>query len=370
VPFSFPKITRLITRSKSDIEAILQNGAVYVRRTFENATAKALAGLTHTLHQHLFYNSQQLFPDTADEANLVHWANIWLGVNARLPPEPAEFTILVTGTVTDTPVPDTTRWVRDDGVVFQADGDYVLPSAAPLEVSVGVTAVEEGVDGNTVPGDTLTLESPIAGVDADAVVEGSGSDPIGGGSDIESPNALLTRVLARIQSPPKGGGPGDYVTWAKESGANVTRAWERPGILGPGTIGIYFVQDTFDENDLFVDTLFPSASEVQDVYDYVILVAPLNTTLAVAAPTEQTLDPVIQLSPNTAAVQSAVSQQLNDLLLRESAPGGTLQWSKINEAISLATGEEDHILVSPTSDVVSSQSQLLTLGTPSYSAIP
>jgi uncharacterized phage protein gp47/JayE len=375
--FSIPKLSRLITRAKSDIEATLQNGGVYVRRSFETAMAKASAGLAHTLHQHLRFISEQIIIDTADDEYLVRWADIFFGPDSRLPAEQASFDITVTGDTANVPIPDGTRWNRADGVSFEAVGDYALPAAAPFQVTVTVQAVEAGVASNTVPGDTLTIESPIAGVDADATVDGAGSDPIGGGADIETIDALRARLLLRLQTPPKGGAVGDYIAWALASSSGVTRAWELPLIMGPGSVTVLFVQDTFDADGFFIDTIFPGPAEVQAVEDYIAARCPVTVTpdatpptLVVQAPTEQTLDPSIQLEPNTTEVQQAVTRQLEDLLLREAAPGGTLEVSKINEAISLATGEEDHVLVSPAADVTSTNSQLLTLGTPVFAPIP
>lgn len=368
MPFSRPTISRLIARAKADIESELQNGAAYIRRTFEAAAAKMQAGLAHTLHGHIAWAARQLLPDTSEDEYLVRHANIWLGENSRTPATKAEFPITVTGTVANTPVPSGTRWSRADGVSFESFDAYALPAAVPFEVTVTVRAVEAGQEGNTIPGSTLTMESSIVGVNAEATVDGAGSTPVGDGANQETIEALRTRTLERIQSPPTGGGPDDYVAWAKTI-SGITRAWELPRQLGPGTVLVLVVQDTFDEDGNFIETLFPGAAKVEEVADYIESEAPVTAVVTVQAPVEQQLNPQIEISPYTPEVEEQITLQLQDLILREAAPDGTLPLSKINEAVSLATGEEDHNLLSPAADVVSGPSQLLTLGTPVYTEL-
>jgi uncharacterized phage protein gp47/JayE len=48
---------------------------------------------------------------------------------------------------------------------------------------------------------------------------------------------------------------------------------------------------------------------------------------------------------------------------------GILELSKINEAISLAADEDDHVLVSPNADVVPTQGEILTLGTVTFQTL-
>ncbi len=371
--FSRPLITRLISRARGDIESVLQNGAVFIRRSFENASAKAQAGLAHSLHGHLFYISEQIIIDTADDEFLVRWANIFLGEDSRKDAIRSEFTTLATAPAAGAgkTIPIGTRFTRPDGELFETEEEFTIPLIASFEVSVTVFAVTAGQNGNTIPGSILTFESPIADINAETTVEGAGSDPIGGGADIESIDALRTRLLEFIQTPPKGGALTDYETWAKATpDVSVTRAFELPLQLGPGTVLLLFVQDTFDADGNFIDTIFPGAGDVTDVDDYVEAQKPITAILTTQAPIETTLDPDIQLLPNTPEVQAEVDRQLQDLLLRESTPNTTLALSKINEAISIAVGEEDHVLVSPVVDVDIAATELLTLGTSVYSAIP
>ena len=371
MPFSRPTLARLIGRAKADIESVLQNGAAYIRRTFEAAIATAQAGLAHGLHGHIAWGARQILPDTSDEDILRRQASVH-GIEPN-EAEPAELTILVTGTAADVPIPSGTQWTRADGVLFESSTDYALPSSPPLEVEVEVTAVEAGAAGNTIPGAMLNLVLPIVGVNASAAVNGSGDVAIGGGADEEDVDSLRARLLEHLANPPKGGAEGDYVAWAKDANSSVTRAWERPYQLGPGTVVVYFVQDVFDADGFYVSTTFPSSGDVDEVQAFIDPLKPITDNANidyVFAPTQQLFSPTIQITPNTAAVQEQVTRQLQDLLLRRAEPGGTLRLSEIDEAISLASGEDYHILTSPVADVTSTTAQLLVLGTITFQDIP
>ena len=57
-----------------------------------------------------------------------------------------------------------------------------------------------------------------------------------------------------------------------------------------------------------------------------------------------------------------VQQSLEDLIAAEARPGGTLNASRIQEAISATVGEESHRVIAPAGDVVIAPGELLILG--------
>ena len=59
-------------------------------------------------------------------------------------------------------------------------------------------------------------------------------------------------------------------------------------------------------------------------------------------------------------------RSLQDLIRRESEPGGTLLVSHIREAISTAAGETDHELVTPVADVTVQATQITTYGATTF----
>lgn len=106
----------------------------------------------------------------------------------------------------------------------------------------------------------------------------------------------------------------------------------------------------------------PDAGEVAAVQAYINALRPVTAVVTVAAPAAVPLNFTIDLVPDTAANRAAVEAELRDMLLREAAPGATILLSHIREAISLATGETDHILSVPAANVTHTTGQMATFG--------
>ena len=107
---------------------------------------------------------------------------------------------------------------------------------------------------------------------------------------------------------------------------------------------------------------------------------PVTDDAYVVAPVEHTLDMHILLNPNTVAVQNAVLTELQDVVLREAQVAGAykevgetydgvVSLSKLNEAISIAQGEEDHAITTPTEDVEPATGYLAILGTVTFGTL-
>jgi len=225
-----------------------------------------------------------------------------------------------------------------------------------------------GSDGNIDAGEELAFGSPLVNVESNVLVGTSVTE----GEDDETDDSYRERILARIQNPPAGGTIADYVSFARDV-AGVTRAWVTPGLLGEGTVVVYFVED--DD-----DPIFPDAAKIQEVQDSIDAQRPVTADATAVAPTERTVDFDISIKPNTQAVRDAVTAELEDLFLREGEVAGSykevgvqndgrIPLSKINEAISAAQGEEDHILNSPSAEIDPVTGDLLTIGTITFSTL-
>lgn len=347
--FERPTLSTLIKRAVSSIELLLPGADARLRVGFENVIAKVVAAAAHGLHGHLLFLSKQIFPDTAESQYLRRWAAIWK--TTPKDPSKASGSISVTASVA-TPMLAGTKWQRSDGLLFETDALVTVTGT----MEVAVTAELVGANGNTDTSTALTITSPIANITSPATVAGSG---LTGGADAETDAALLVRVLLRIQTPPSGGGPSDYVRWAKEV-SGVTRAWEYPAELGLGTVTVRFATDG-------ESSPIPSGSKVAEVQAKIDGIAPVTSVPTVVAPIDTPLALSITIVPNTAEVKAAVTAELEAFLLRAAKPGSTLLWSQINEAISIATGETDHVLTVPATDVVHTTGQMPTLGTITWS---
>jgi len=242
---------------------------------------------------------------------------------------------------------------RADGLEYTVGSDAAIAGGIAL---ASVTATVSGTASNTAAGGALSLVNPIAGVNTAVTVAAGG---VTGGSDAESDDDLRGRLLLRLRNPPHGGADFDYELWALEV-SEVTRVWVLPGHLGDGTVGVAFVCDN-------LEPILPDAAKVLEVQDYLDLRRPVTAQVYVFAPLAVAVDFTIQLTPNTAVAQAAVMAELEDLLVREGQPedgsgNGTILLSHIREAISVAAGETDHVLVSPVANVTLNVGEMAVMG--------
>ena len=365
--FSRPTLTQIRNRIEQDLRDGLQL-PVLLRRSFEKVSAAALAAASHILHGHIQdFAAVQLLPDLSESEFLTRWLNIYdLSKQAAIQ---AELNVTITGD-------DGATLTVEDGVFQRSDGfQYTLKSEVTISgtsVSAVLVADEAGDDGNIADGSTLSLASPVSGIDTDTTVDSTAVE----GEDAESDSAARTRLLQRIRQPPAGGTVNDYISFALAV-SGVTRVWVLPNNRGQGTVDVTFVED--DE-----DPIFPSPAKVAEVQAEIDEKQPVTADSEVFAPNETQINPTISLKPNTASVQAAVTQELEDLIFREAEVrnaidpdevglgtifDGSIPLSKINEAISIASGEEDHVLVSPTSNPQAQEGGLLTLGTITFQTL-
>jgi len=353
MPFTRPTLDEIIRRNLADAASRLTGtvGTV-LRRSVLGVIMRMLSGASHLLHGHIDWVSRQIIPDTAESEYLNRWANIW-GI-FRLGGAQSTGTITVSGSVGAQALAGAILQ-RADGVQYAINSTFTIPMGGSITASV--TAVLAGSTGDADNTVTLSFVSPSAGINAVAQVIA-----ITGGADVESDDALRARLLARIGNPPQGGADYDYRAWAL-SVAGVTRAWVYPKEMGPGTVTVRFVRD----GDA---SIYPDAGEVSAVESYILDRRPVTADVYVFAPTNAPLNFNIAIKPNNASVQAAVTAELQDLIFRDAEPGGTLLLSRINEAISLAQGETDHVLNSPSANVVSAPGQLVSLGAITWSTLP
>lgn len=356
MPFSRPTLTEINEQLGADIESRLPGSDSQLRRSFLNVLARTLAGGLHGLYGFVAFIFDQVFPDTAESEFLERWGGIW-GIG-RKPAWPASGNITITGT-NGTIIPAATVLQRGDAAEFVTSAEVTIAGGT---ATASVTASDPGEAGNSVAGTTLNLVSPIAGAQSAATVD---VDGLVEGSDAESDASLRSRLLTRIQQPPHGGAEHDYLAWTldkDEHGIDVTRAWVYPQELGLGTLTIRFMMD-----DGYDDGI-PLEADVAAVQAYIDTVRPVTADVTVVAPVAVPIAFEISgLDPATDAVKAAVEAELRDLIRREAEPGGTLLLSHVREAVSIAAGEADHVLVAPAANVVSATAEISTFGLVTWS---
>lgn len=350
--FSRPSLQEIVQRvytdltSKSGIQSPL-------KKSILKAFAYAIAGTAHLLFGFLDFIYKQAFPTTCDETVLIVWAYIY-GI-PRKQASFAEMVVKFTG-VNGSVIPALTILKKADGTEYETKSEVMIAGGQAL---VSIICKSAGTIGNIDAGLKLNLVSPISGVIAQAAIQEAG---LINGQDQETIELWRERILERIKEPPHGGNKADYKAWALEI-PGVTRVWVYPAYLGIGTVGLSFVNDA--EADIF-----PTSGKVAEVQEILDEKRPVTAELIVFSPVKDEIDFDIEISPNIAAVRTAVENNLKDLFKREGEPGGKIPLSHIREAISLAAGEYDHILNSPSADIESDQGHLAVLGEITFSVIP
>lgn len=346
MPFQRPDLSTLITRDQADTAARLSGVDPALRRSLAGVLSTVRAGAVHGLYGYLDWVARQVMPDTAEVEHLERWAAIW-----HLTRQPAT---VATGRASFTgqsgaPIPLGTALLRSDGAEYATTEEGLIAGGV---ASVAVQAVAAGAGGNAGAGVLLNLVSPLTGVQPQA------SSPLGfaGGAEAETDASLRSRLLARIRKPPKAGAGDDYVTWVRDNVPGATRAWVAGRELGPGTVTVRFVMD-----GTYADGI-PSAGDVAAAQAVLEELRPVTAEVFLAAPIPRPLGLSIRLTPDLASVRAAVEAELRDLLADEAQPAGTILISHVREAISTALGETDHVLLSPTADVVCLAGELAVVG--------
>lgn len=341
--FKRPSLPSLIERADNDLVSRLPGSQAELASRLTKILATGQAGLAHGLYGYLQWLERQLFPETCED-DLLHLHS--LGVPRR---EASTNSGSVVFTGTNGAVIDSGALLQLDGIEYATLADAVI---AGTGVVVDLEAVKAGSAGAVPAGAILTLVSPIAGINASATVGATG---ITGGADIEDFDSWRDRILARRARIPRGGAEGDWAEWALQV-PGVTRAWEAPMEMGPGTITIRIMADNAEDGPL------PSQQLLEDVSAYIDTQRNVTAHVYVEAPVAVPFQPRIRVTPNNSSTKAAIERALQDLILRAGEPGGTLLISQVRNAIGTAAGVTDYELEAPTANVVHSLGKLPTWG--------
>jgi len=354
--FSRQTLPQLITTIRSDILTRLAADSTLaeLRRTDAEVYARVQAAAVHTVYGYIDYLARNMLPDQADED--------WLERHGTLKRCPRKSATAAAGFV---------RWSgatagitlaagvtiqRDDGVTFTTTEAATVSDAGILRVPV--TCDETGTTGNTDDGISMRLASPVTGLSSTAA-----ADTITGGTATEDLEEWRARIMERWYYIPQSGADSDYVRWAKEV-SGVSRAWTYRHYSGTGTVGVMLATND-PENPA------PDQSIVDATREYILPLAPVaGAGLFVFAVTEQIIDLEIAIIKDTEATRASVIAEINDFFLRDGEPDSVMYKSRLSEAISNATGENAHALITPTDDITINPYSLPVLGEITWSSYP
>ena len=349
--FSRPTLPQLISAVRSDILTRLAADTTLaeLRRTDAEVYSRVLAASVHTVYGYIDYLARNLLPDHADEDWLIRHGN--MKRVTRKATTYASGYVRWDGVTGNTGIDAGVTIQRDDLVSFTTTAS-ATPSGGVLRVPV--TCETAGATGNTDDGITMRLTSPVTGLPSAGM-----ADTIQGGTDIEDLEFWRARIIERWYYTPQGGADADYEIWAKEV-AGISRAWTYRHWSGRGTVGVMVAN-----SDLI--NPIPDAATVAAVRTHIEPLAPVaGADIYVFAPTPHIVDFQIRLNPDTTATRYAVEAELRSMMLRDGVPEGVLKLSRISEAISIATGEYSHTLVSPAADITIGKGELGVVGAISW----
>lgn len=348
MPYDRESLAELNRRLEQELPLATSSPAL--RRTLYLPFARALAAAVYGIHDHLDWRTRQLFPQTCDDDILENLhVDLWLQGDSRNPAVAARGSATVKGTE-GCVIEAGTLLNRNDGKQFAVINTEIIGTDGTATVQL--IALEPGKNGNTLAGDALYLANPVKGVESTITVIN-----IEGGTDIESIDQLRQRVVESRKLGGECGKTADWVRWAKEI-SGVTRAWAAPKLSGAGTVTVYFVRD----NDTVI---YPDAKECDKVQKHLERTALPFGEIYVVSPQPYTVNFSIKVEPDTTEVRTAVQQALSVLIENNVTPvaydeygelvlpaqGGVILLSHIRQAISNATGEYNHVLLSPTTDI-------------------
>lgn len=314
-----------------------------LRRSVENAFSYALAGIASGLYGYINWGFKQLIPsEDSDLDTLLRWSTDLLPVPQKSATA-ASGDIIFTGTPA-TPVPlGTTVTSLSTGAVYATQSTDVISGGGTL--TRAVVAETEGADGNIDAGGTLYLDSPIPGIDPTATVAAGG---LSGGADEEDKFGVLDRLRTRFKSPPRGGGIGDYVSWAKEI-AGVTRAYE----FGNDPVTGWVTVVILDESQA---PPIPGAQTIVDTQANIDLKRPIQMGGAIVkAPDQEALaltwaDLIPASGTPEATAQANIESAVNQWFYEATVPGVTVSQPDIENVGQSATGVQNVRLSIPVGD--------------------
>ncbi len=368
-----PTLSELVEQYRADGDALLGGVDARLERSLVDVILLAQAGALHGAYGFLQQIADDAFPDTATSEALERWAGIF-GISRGA----ATFSqgwVGAAGTLT-TEIPldvvlrrvDGREYVRQNfGVLADGSGVFVgtgYVTFATLGLAgtgwaVPVLASESGAAGNSAAGVSMTFVSPIAGVPPVVTVQLG----LSGAVDSEPDDALRERVLARLRNPPQGGTAAEYEAWAlgaSTAADPITRAFVRSPASGSNVVAVYVVNDGGGIPSARPPT--PSATALTNVRAAIDARRPLSADRNVLAPTFVAITPTIHLSPSTAAIKTAIENEIDSFLIDNHEPGQELPISILQAVVSAAAGGGDAQITSPTSNYTPSPTQLLYRG--------
>lgn len=368
--YTIRSLAQLAAEATSAFVQSVQGTATKLWPNVWRIESKVLALIGFEMEQRRAWLVRQLFASTADRVWLIRH-----GFEYGLQPEPAS-TAIGTATAAANPgtvVPIGLQYARGDGATYSTVASV---SATGNSISVELEADDASAASDTPAGTTLTLVNPddapvgLAKVCVvDAAADGTG---LSGGADEQDIETFRAQVLYRKRNPPQGGAGVDYAQWVQAAVPNVLAVYVDSFQNDSRSVWVQFTVSDQPNGIPSEGQVAAAQAYIDESGDAGPVRRPVTARAFVSRSNPVPVDVVIGgLAPDTMDVRLAIEAEIAATFVDRARPGKpsapfrfSVSW--LNEAISRATGEDSHRLVSPTSDLVFASGQLPVPGSIAY----
>ncbi|WP_110972135.1 baseplate J/gp47 family protein [Pseudomonas huaxiensis] len=294
----------------------------------------AVSAAIEGLYQHQAWLYRQIFPDTADEAELLHHAGT-RNIRQRAAVA-ATGVVQITGTSGVPLIAGSTLKHVASGALMVVTEAATIGEAGTVTVSAIAQSVGVGMNGMA---GSAMLTSPPLGIDAIATI----TEAFTGGSNIESPASVLARLLDLLRTPPAGGAEYDYKRWALEVDG-VASAKVLAKRRGPNTVDVVITGESGAPSDEVIAACEAYIGYMRPVTAEVFVYPPLIRTVTATANVE--LASGYKFDDVQKAAQVAYNEELGAL-----APDELLRRNRIGTILGNIAGVTDYEVLTPTENV-------------------
>lgn len=296
-----------------------------------NGTGAAVEGL----YQHQHWIARQILPDSADLDYLIRHASL-KGLTQKAATA-ASGTISFSG-VAGSPVPIGTEAKTSSGIAYVTTVADTIGVGGTVTIAAQASATGEA--GNQDAGTALTLTAAPANVQSAASIV-----TMTGGTDIEIPASLLSRLLFVLRNPPCGGALHDYYTWAMNV-PGVARVYPYSQRRTPGSVDVV----------ILTAGGMPDGTLLASVQAYLEIQRPTTADVLALAPTGVAVNITGTLTLAAGYLLADVAAAINSKLAAYFAtmkPGDTVYLHRIRTIVSETPGVVDFALTAPVANVAS-----------------
>ncbi|AJQ47962.1 MULTISPECIES: baseplate J/gp47 family protein [Pseudomonas] len=340
MPYEAPPFDAIRSRMLRDIRSQLPDADI-TSDSDNHVRASSVSAIAEGIHQQAAWTARQIFPDSADFEELKRHAATRDVYQKSATSSGSELT--VAGSPTAEVLAGLQVRHTATGQVFTTTSTVIIPLAGVI--SVPVASVETGSALNGLEG-ACTFISPPLNVDSACVL----AETVGG-TDDESPESLLARLLDVMRNPPSGGNVADYRRWAM-SVNGVSTALILPKRRGGNAI------------DVVITSSGGASSEavIAACQTYIEGVAPAGADIWVFTPAIVEVHLSAKVKPAPSYTLEALQEPIEDACKQAIAPVvplETLYLIRLTAAISALGGVIDLKILSPVGNVVTDADPLL-----------